>query len=244
MKINHNLSLFRVLVIRAFASTEVIESHVALASGYLFDLSPEQIAMCAPNPDHCGGTGGCAGATAEIAFEYVSSSEGILQEYQYPYTSYYADEYKCVVSDLAVPVATINGYVQLPTNNYTALLNAIAHVGPIAISVDASAWSAYSSGIFNGCNQANPDIDHAVVLVGYGEEKGQKYWLVRNSWSPTWGEDGYIRVLRQDTEEQICGTDTTPHDGTACDGQDEPQTVCGTCGILFDTAYPLNAAAV
>ncbi len=228
----------------AFASTEVIESHVAIASGHLFDLSPEQIAMCAPNPDHCGGTGGCAGATAEIAFEYVSNSEGILQEYQYPYTSYYADEYKCQVNDLAAPVATINGYVQLPANNYTALMNAIAHVGPIAISVDASAWSPYHSGVFAGCNQANPDIDHAVVLVGYGEENGQKYWLVRNSWSPTWGEEGYIKVLRQDTEEQICGTDTTPHDGTACDGQDEPQTVCGTCGVLFDTAYPLNAAAV
>ena len=46
------------------------------------------------------------------------------------------------------------------------------------ISQDASKWSAYKGGIFNGCNQAKPDIDHAVVLVGYGEENGQKYWLV------------------------------------------------------------------
>ena len=44
---------------------------------------------------------------------------------------------------------------------------------------DASNWGAYKGGIFNGCNQAKPDIDHAVVLVGYGEENGQKYWLVR-----------------------------------------------------------------
>ena len=44
---------------------------------------------------------------------------------------------------------------------------------------DASSWGAYKGGIFNGCNQAKPDIDHAVVLVGYGEENGQKYWLVK-----------------------------------------------------------------
>ncbi|RYH28372.1 hypothetical protein EON65_12430 [archaeon] len=45
------------------------------------------------------------------------------------------------------------------------------------------------------------DIDHAVVLVGYGEDQGNKYWLVRNSWSPGWGEKGYIRVRRTDDEE-------------------------------------------
>ena len=221
----------------------MIESHVALATGLLFDLSPEQIAMCAPNPDSCGGTGGCAGATAEIAFEYATNSIGLLQEFQYPYLSYYGKDFDCAMPESQAAVATINGYVQLPANNYTALMNAIATVGPVAISVDASAWSPYSSGVFSGCNQVNPDIDHAVVLVGYGEENGQKYWLVRNSWSPTWGEQGYIKLARADTEEQICGTDVTPHDGTACEGQDEPVTVCGTCGILFDTAYPINAAA-
>jgi cathepsin L len=111
----------------------------------------------------------------------------------------------------------------------------------VAISVDASAWSPYSSGVFDGCNQAQPDIDHAVVLVGYGSENGQDYWLVRNSWSPTWGEQGYIKLARHDNEEQVCGTDTTPQDGTACAGDDEPVKVCGTCGVLFDSAFPLGA---
>lgn len=227
----------------AFASTAVIESHVGLASGLLFDLSPEQIAMCAPNPNNCGGTGGCNGATAEIAFEYVTGSTGMYQEFQYPYFSYYGKNYDCAIPS-GSPVATINGYVQLPINNYTALMNAVAQVGPIAVSVDASTWSAYDGGIFNGCNQKNPDINHAVVLVGYGEENGKKYWLIRNSWSPDWGEKGYIRLLRTDDEDSNCGSDITPHDGVACDGQDEPQTVCGTCGVIFDSAYPLNAAAL
>ena len=50
---------------------------------------------------------------------------------------------------------------------------------PIAISVEALYWKAYESGVFDGCNQTNPDIDHAVQLVGYGTENGQDYWLVR-----------------------------------------------------------------
>lgn len=107
----------------------------------------------------------------------------------------------------------------------------MASVGPIAISVDASAWSHYESGVFNGCNQTNPDIDHAVQvskrgnppfflpdriglhqLVGYGTDSTfGDYWLVRNSWSPAWGEDGYIRLHR--SKAYTCGTDLHPSVG-------------------------------
>ena len=133
---------------------------------------------------------------------------GIYEEFQYPYLSYDGVNYACESEEVSVitsPKGLINGYVQLPENNYTALMSAIATVGPIAISVDASEWHSYESGVFSGCNQASPDIDHAVVLVGYGEDAELgKYWLVRNSWSPTFGEKGYIRVARQDSEEQVC----------------------------------------
>lgn len=227
----------------AFASTAVIESHVAISSGKLFDLSPQQIAACAPNPNHCGGGGNCQGATAELAFDYVAKTPGLLEEYQYPYASYYGVEYSCAVPTQSgsTPKAKISGYVKLPENNAHALMYAVATKGPIAISVDASTWSSYKSGIFNGCNQVNPDINHAVVLVGYGEEKGQKYWIVRNSWSASWGESGYIRLARPDNEDELCGTDITPQDGTACDGETQPVKVCGTCGILYDSAYPTGA---
>jgi cathepsin L len=80
--------------------------------------------------------------------------------------------------------------------------------------------------------------------VGYGSENGQDYWLVRNSWSPTYGEQGYIRVARAANEQEKCGTDITPQDGLACNGDDTPVTVCGTCGMLFDGSYPLNAQAL
>jgi len=200
--------------------------------------------MCSPNPNECGGSGGCNGATAEIAFDYATGSGGLYQEFQYSYLSYYGNDYACAIPTGTHPVANINGFVKLPENNYTALMNAIAKVGPVSISVDASTWHAYSSGVYSGCNQINPDINHAVVLVGYGEEKGQKYWLVRNSWSAAWGEKGYIRIARYDAEEEVCGLDITPHDGSACIGQDESVKVCGTCGILYDSSYPSNAVAL
>lgn len=95
--------------------------------------------MCAPNPQKCGGTGGCEGSTAELAFEYLSGSGGLQQEYSYPYISYYGQDYPCAIpGSEGTPVATINGYVELPQNNYTALMNAVATVGPVAINVDAS----------------------------------------------------------------------------------------------------------
>jgi cathepsin L len=227
----------------AFASTAVIESHAAINTGLLFDLSPEQIAACAPNPDQCGGQGHCFGATAEIAFDYVASSEGMLEEFEYPYTSYYGVENACAVPTGQVSKVVIGGYVKLTENNYAELMTAVAEVGPIAVSVDASSWHAYDSGVFNGCNQTQPDINHAVTLVGYGVENGQGYWLVRNSWSASWGEAGYIKIHRGDDEEQNCGVDITPLDGSACAGQTDPVTTCGTCGILYDTAYPIGATA-
>jgi len=124
-------------------------------------------------------------------------------------------------------------------------MNAVAQTGPIAVSVDASAWSAYHSGIFDGCNQKKPDIDHAVTLVGYGVDNGQSYWLIRNSWSASWGENGYIRLARSSSEEQKCGTDTTPCNGSACAGTcDTPVNVCGTCGVLYDSSYPTGAGII
>jgi cathepsin L len=228
----------------AFATTAVIESAVAKSSGLLFDLSVQQMAMCAPNPDHCGGTGNCEGSTAELGFDYIAKSTGMVEEYMYGYGAYYGNVTDCQVPS-GPPKGTIGGYVTNPMNQLEPFMNSLVNEGPVAISVDASSWHAYASGVYDGCNQEQPDIDHAVVAVGYGEDDLGKYWIVRNSWSASWGEAGYIRLRREDSQDNVqCGTDTTPADGTACEADLSPQTVCGTCGILFDTAYPTNAKAV
>lgn len=113
--------------------------------------------------------------------------------------------------------------------------------GPIAVSVDASTWHAYSSGVYDGCDTSSPDINHAVQLVGYGTDpQFGDYWTIRNSWSPTWGEGGFIRIKRTGSGE-LCGVDRTPEHGSGCDGGPTEVTVCGMCGILYDNTFPVAA---
>jgi len=219
----------------SFAAAEAIESILAEATGQLVELSEQNILDCTPNPDHCGGTGGCGGGTAELAYDSLKSI-GIASEWSYPYISYHGDDFQCVRG--RTPYTRIDGYVTLPFNQQDPLLVAVATIGPIAVSVDASAWHFYGGGVFDGCNQTNPDIDHAVQLVGYGTDANLgDYWLVRNSWTPGWGELGYIRIRRETIPR--CGVDLTPRDGTGCDVGPPTVTVCGTCGILYDSCYPL-----
>jgi len=232
----------------SFGTAETVEAHwAAKHPGQLTDLAEQQILDCTPNPNQCGGTGGCGGATAEIAMARIVQLGGITTEWQYPYRSYWGDNFKCQLNstnplNLTIePFARISGFVKIPSNSYASLIDTIANVGPLAVSVDAGAWQDYETGVFNGCNQKNPDIDHSVQCVGYGTDDKLKkdYWIVRNSWSPTWGEDGYIRLYRSPNEG--CGIDLTPGDGTGCRNGPKNVTVCGTCGIWYDSSYPIIA---
>ena len=218
----------------AHAATESIESHVAIATGELFVLSQQQITSCTPNPQECGGSGGCNGAIAELAFDYIKG-KGQQQEWTYPYTSYHGDSGTC--QTITEPVVNISGYTKVAHNDAEAVMHALAHAGPLAISVDASHWSDYETGVFAGCKY-NISMDHAVQAVGYGYDYGLglNYWIVRNSWSPSWGEAGYIRLVRPDATE--CGWNVQPQNGDGCKGQTAPEWACGTCGIAYDTLYP------
>jgi len=223
----------------AFATTEEIEGAVAQATGQLLVLSPQNVVDCTPNPQQCGGSGGCNGATAELGMGYVRDY-GISLDSVYPYT---AQTGTCQNATMA-KAATIKGFVKLPENNYTALMIAVATKGPIAISAAAGAWQSYGGGVFT-CDSSQTDIDHAIQLVGYGTDStGGDYWLVRNSWGGGWGESGYIRIQRHSDGDmsQWCGTDNTPSDGSGCQGGPPSVTVCGSCGIWYDTSYPFGGA--
>lgn len=131
---------------------------------------------------------------------------------------------------------------RLPENKYDDLLQALQD-GPVGISVAASDWFDYSHGIFDRCVK-DAVIDHAVVLIGYGQDAGDGYWLLKNSWGPEWGEHGNMRLLRrgvsnaEDDEGSWCGVDHQPELGSGCDGGPTEVPVCGTCGILYDTVVP------
>lgn len=228
----------------AFSTTETLEAHVAISTGLLFSLSPQQVASCTDNVDQCGGVGGCSGGMPQVAFDSIANAQqGITQEFEYAYNSYYGEDFECKAltntTNTPTAVAQIEGYVQVTPNNYKELMNTVAQVGPVSIVLDASTWSSYESGIFDGCDYDNIELDHAVQLVGYGEcEVHGKYWIVRNSWSPAWGEGGYIKIKRSDDDDSKC--DNTMNGGR-CKGEPLKADACGTCGIMYSPSYPVGA---
>jgi cathepsin L len=257
----------------AFAATAVLESHIALQTSTLFELSEQELVSCVHNPHHCGGNGGCTGSTVEIAFDFVSQ-HGMVDEWSFGYQSGHGAKVNCTIMDeqdqsnikdknkntppsgtkIKGAVASIVGFASLPSNSYRNLLQAVATMGPVAVSVAASSWGLYKGGVFDDSKDEHRDINHAVVLEGYGtdESTGEDFWLIRNSWGPSWGEGGRIRLKRVDPStlddpSSDCKTDITPSDGIACTKDDNGNdvvppnvVVCGTSGVLFDSAIPIG----
>ena len=222
----------------AFATIAVSEAHVAKETGSLFSLSEQQLVDCAPNPHHCGGTGGCEGSIEPLGFEYIHSSGGYVTRDNYKYT---AKDGKCVDNTFE-RVATIDGFAQTIANDPQSLEDTLARKGPVTVSVAASAWQFYSSGIFN--SECGYETNHAVTLVAYGEEEnGAKYWTIRNSWGTSWGEEGHIRLPKEDDlkKDIKCGWDKDPKSGSACDGSPDKVWVCGQCGMYSESSYPVGA---
>lgn len=222
----------------AHAAVGAMEAHLDIA-GIGTKLSTQSIIDCTANPRHCGGTGGCQGATAELAFEQAQNF-GIPRM-----ASTTADE--AADSDgcsRAKPDAMkLHSYVRLPENKGSYLLHALATVGPVAVSLDASELHSYDKGVFSGCEQ-DSIINHAVLAVGYGlDAKTSKlYWTIRNSWGPHWGEEGHFRIERHEDDAAFCGTDVKPQDGVACEDHPDTVPVCGMCGISADSSYPIMSS--
>ncbi len=225
-----------------FGSTETVESYWALATGQLPVLSQQFILDCTPNPKDCGGTGGCEGATATLAIGTIIRNGGIPQEWTYPYQSYFGTDFTVCKNTSAYnfsPFAQVTAQIHLPANQEQPVLETLATIGPVITNVDASDWSSYESGVYQGCS-VNATIDHVVQIVGYGFDPVSQldYFLVRNSWNPSWGEDGFIRLVRQKT----CGIDNNPGQGNICTGGPATVPVCGQCGILYSNSYIQVAA--
>lgn len=220
----------------AFSATETVESHYQIASGKLLELAPQTFVNCVKNPKSCGGTGGCEGATMELAFN-LTADTGIALESTIPYTAH--DE-TCAPYEAAVKAS---GYVKNPVNDAAAFETAIASKGPQAITVAAGSWQLYGGGVFTGCSKGgifgtkDNTLDHGVQAVGYAAG----YWIVRNSWGEGWGEKGYIRLSRAADDQTF--VDKHPADGVACAPVPKTQTVGGECGVLFDTSYPTGVTA-
>lgn len=178
----------------AFSTVAAIESENAIMNNKLINLSEQELIDCAKNKYK---NKGCDGGLIENSFHYVMDN-GLCIEENYPYE---AVNKNCRICK---EVSKISDCKSVPSHNELVLKYALLKK-PISIAVDASSLSFqfYANGILNsGCGT---NLNHAVLLVGYGEENGEKYWRVKNSWGKEWGEDGYIRLARQDTNKKTNG---------------------------------------
>lgn len=242
----------------AVAAAQTLSAHHEIHRGQVRRFSVQEILACTPNPKRCGGDGYCKGATVELAMDWVMTN-GCATEDEKPYKSVRGDEPTCEGSNGGmVPFRILwaagakapakakytggaefgmQGWERLPENKYEPVMRALAERGPVAVSVSAEGWFNYGSGIFDGCVK-DAIVDHAVVLIGYGQEGSDKYWTIQNSWGSKWGDAGKMRMLRRADEGSWCGIDRQPELGSGCVGGPPQVTVCGNCGILYDTVIP------
>lgn len=255
----------------AVAAATAMKAHSEIHLHKKQAVDADALTYCTPNPEHCGGDGGCEGATAALAFEYalrfgdadnlrkgtcpdkaliesVPATRGVLKVNGREVHA--AQEGVELASgghfDHRGPGVGMRGWVKLPENKQEPLMRALVELGPVAISVaPGNGWTWYQEGVLaaKGCDKENV-VAHAVILYGYGEGPGLhtpwvSFWRIKNSWGRDWGEQGTIRLQRFEDEENHCGWDYEPEKGSACLGGPKKVWVCGSCGILYDSALPV-----
>ncbi|KAJ9470064.1 Cysteine proteinase 1 [Diplonema papillatum] len=185
----------------SFSTTGSAEGQWQIAGNNLTSLS-EQLFVSCDTVDQ-----GCNGGLMDNAWGWVISDHDgkMVTEASYPYTSGGGVAGTCKWNSSMPVGATIKGLSHIATDE-KEMATWVSTQGPLSILVDASVgWQNYQGGIMSDCNHLNVDL--AVLIVGFTSE----YWIVKNSWGPTWGESGYIRLQFETNQ---CGITTHPCSAT------------------------------
>lgn len=145
---------------------------------------------------------GCNGGNMGICFNYIRDNGGIALSKDYLYDG--KDSGSCRYKASMSSGSKVKGY-KIVNSNENVIKQMLATVGPLAVAINASpkTFNFYKSGVYNDKECVKTVLNHGVVLVGYGTDKiAGDYWIIKNSWSTTWGENGYMRISRN---QEMCG---------------------------------------
>jgi hypothetical protein len=200
----------------SFSTTGAIEGAYFIKTGILESFSEQQLVDC-DNRKNGGKDMGCKGGLMDNAFSWISKNGGLCTEESYPYVSGTTKTSgSCSSSCSVLSKSAISKFVDVTPSSDNAMMAALSKQPvSIAIEADQKEFQLYKSGVFTG--NCGTKLDHGVLLVGYGFFDGVDYWKVKNSWSTSWGDNGYILLGK----------------GPDYNGGD------GQCGLLLQGSYPL-----
>lgn len=200
----------------SFSTTGALEGAYYIKNAHLVSFSEQQLVDC-DNLKNGGRNHGCNGGLMDSAFSWIDKNNGLCDESSYPYVSQDGDvKQSCQKKCNIVYGSDITSYIDVPVSSDTSMMSALM-INPVSIAIEADErdFQLYKSGVFTG--KCGTNLDHGVLAVGYGTLEGLDYYLVKNSWDTSWGDNGYIMLGR----------------GPQYNNGD------GQCGILLEASYPV-----